>query len=105
MSRPLRAGRASLFALATLLLLLPTVTSGPLSGADGRGAAPSGWDRKLDPFLRRIALGTTRSNGRFRSHVPRGSAEAARALPSFLQVDRTGGNVVHLKAGLRDGVS
>src|SRR5436309_4264781 len=85
-----------------LLLVVPARGAGP-SGAEG-SAAPSGWERKLDPFLRRVALGTVRVQGRFAESVPGLSAAAARALPSFVQAARDGSPIVQVKAGIQEDV-
>lgn len=47
-----------------------------------------GWETKLDPFLRRVALGSSRVTGRFAQPIPARSAEAVRALPPFIRADR-----------------
>src|SRR3989449_5520259 len=98
-SRPAR--RARLLVPIALLLAL-SAPSGGSSGADSAGPAPPGWERKLDPFLRQIALGTIRVQGRFTERVERHSAAAARALPSFVQAERGELPVVRVKAGIRE---
>jgi len=71
-----------------------------LSAGNGGPNAAGGWERKLDPFLRRMAFGSVTVHGRFAERLAPGSAEAARALPGFVQVDRSAAPVLHVKAGL-----
>src|SRR5262245_16264380 len=97
LSRDVRRGRV-LGPLALLLLLLASASS-PY-GASARSVPR--WERKLDPFLRRLALGSVRRQGRFTDVVEPRSAEAARALPSFVQVQRGAAPTVQVKAGLRE---
>ncbi|PYT10630.1 MAG: hypothetical protein DMF51_17885, partial [Acidobacteria bacterium] len=47
-----------------------------------------------------MALGVVVVRGRFAERLPPGSAEVARALPGFVQVDRSAAPVLHVKAGL-----
>jgi subtilisin family serine protease len=94
-SRDVRRGRL-LGPLALLLLF-------SASGASPSGSVSAGWERKLDPFLRRLATGSVRRQGRFTDAVEPRSAAAARALPSFIQVERADAPVVQVKAALRDG--
>ncbi len=56
-------------------------------------ATTSSWEEKLGPFLRRVALGTHRSRGRFSRIVPPGTAELLRALPPFVRTVRRDGRV------------
>ena len=87
--------------LASALVLLAFSTKGDdLPASNGGLSEAAGWERKLDPFLRRMALGTVRVRGRFAERVPPGSAEAARALAGFVQVDRSAAPVLQVKAGL-----
>src|SRR5437867_101771 len=96
--RPLRPVRV----LIPITLLLVLSASGPSPSRAAGGIAPTGWERKLDPFLRRLALGTVRRQGRFTDTVPPGSAAAARALPPFVQAERGEAPTVQVKAGLRE---
>jgi subtilisin family serine protease len=82
-----------------ILLALSAPAAGPAPG-QGDPAAESAWERKLDPFLRRLALGTVRAEGRFREAVPGRSESVARSLPPFLQVQKTADPLVQVKAGL-----
>jgi subtilisin family serine protease len=87
--------------LAPVLVLL--ALSSPAAGLPARDGGPSaetGWERKLDPFLRRLALGTVKAEGRFKEAVSARSEKAARSLPGFVQVEKAVEPVVHVKAGL-----
>jgi minor extracellular serine protease Vpr len=77
-------------ALIPLLALLSPAGpgAGPPTRADDVGSPRPGWEKKLDPFLRRIALGSFKVQGRFKEPIPPRSNQAARALPSFVLVDR-----------------
>jgi subtilisin family serine protease len=86
---PIRA-RVCLLVPVALLLAVSASSAGP---------AATGWERKLDPFLRRLALGTSRVQGRFTDAVPGLSAQAARALPAFVLAERSDAPVVRVKAG------
>ncbi|HKB06722.1 MAG TPA: S8 family serine peptidase [Candidatus Polarisedimenticolia bacterium] len=97
--RPLRPERV----LIPIALLLVLSASGPSPSRAAGGIVPTGWERKLDPFLRRLALGTSRRQGRFTDSLPPGSSAAARALPPFVQVERGEAPTVQVKAGLREG--
>src|SRR5262249_40367451 len=73
--------------------------TGPL-GVE-RGVAPSpAWQSKLDPFLRKLAVGTFKMRGGFKDAIPRHSREAALSLPSFIRQERTDAPVVLVKAGM-----
>src|SRR2546422_2308866 len=98
MSPPQTVQRVRLLAPIALLLVLTASSAGSSGAAGGGGAA--GWERKLDPFLRRIALGTVRVQGRFVEAVARRSAAAARAVPTFVQVERADAPVGQVKAGI-----
>jgi subtilisin family serine protease len=82
-----------------ILLALSASAAGP-APRNGAQASESAWERKLDPFLRRLALGTVKAEGRFREAVPGRSERLARSLPAFLQVERRAEPLVHVKAGL-----
>src|SRR2546426_12795726 len=98
MRPPQTVRRMRLLASIALLLVLTTSSAG-LSGADSGGSA-AGWERKLDPFLRRVALGTGRGEGRFVDAVARRAAAAAPALPAFVQGGRADAPVVPGHAGV-----
>jgi subtilisin family serine protease len=53
-------------------------------------ASPAGddWGRKLDPFLRRIALGTTRTQGLLAEKIPARARATVTALPPFILARR-----------------
>src|SRR5262245_37842125 len=97
LSRDVRRGRV----LGPLALLLLLSASGSSPYGASAGSVPR-WEHKLDPFLRRLALGSVRRQGRFIDVVEPRSAEAARALPSFVQVQRGPAPTVQVKAGLRE---
>jgi len=81
-------------------MLVLSAPADSLSAGNGGPNAAGGWERKLDPFLRRMALGVVVVRGRFADRLPPGSVEVARALPGFVQVDRSAAPVLHVKAGL-----
>src|SRR5215831_9166314 len=57
------------------------------------------WDRKLDPFLRRIALGSEKHQGPIAENVPARSRELMRALPAFVRAERDADDpIVYVKA-------
>src|SRR5215831_15374701 len=62
--------------------------------APPRGTAPEPrtWDRKLDPFLRRIALGSEKHQGPIEEKVPAQSRELMHTLPSFVRAERDADN-------------
>src|SRR5262249_37221894 len=91
--------RATLGGVIVLLLAI----SAPVANPPGAAGAP--WERRVDPFLRRLALGTRRRQGPFTDEVPGKSSQAARALPGFVLAERSGVPSVHVKAGLVDGAS
>jgi subtilisin family serine protease len=91
-------GRGSLLVPIALLLIASVSGAVHPAGPDA-GPAATGWERKLDPFLRRIALGIRRVQGRFVDAVPGRSEQAVRALPSFVLAERTASPVVRVKAG------
>ncbi|MEK7283355.1 MAG: hypothetical protein AAB249_06065, partial [Acidobacteriota bacterium] len=94
--------RVSRCAPVLILLALSSPAAGPPARA-GVPSAETGWERKLDPFLKRLALGTVKAEGRFREAVPGRSEKAARSLPRFLQIEKGVDPVVHVKAGLAGG--
>lgn len=87
-----------LLAMSLSATMLGAGTGPVVAGVAGDPAAPD-WARKLDPFLRQVALGTTRTDGRFTDRIPPASAAAARALPKFIRVERDGAEpVLYVKA-------
>lgn len=92
----------SLFAPVLILLALSSPAAGPPARA-GVPSAETGWERKLDPFLKRLTLGTVKAEGHFKEAVPGRSEKAARSLPRFLQIEKGVDPVVHVKAGLAGG--
>ena len=93
------SARVAYAAPVLILLALTAPAAGPARGP-GDAAAESAWERKLDPFLRRLALGTVKTEGRFREAVSGRSERVARSLPPFVQVQKTAEPLVHVKAGL-----
>jgi subtilisin family serine protease len=61
-----------------------------LLAAPPRGSEPErrSWDRKLDPFLRRIALGSVKRQGAIEENLPARSRELMHALPPFVHAER-----------------
>ncbi|MBI1951679.1 MAG: S8 family serine peptidase [Acidobacteria bacterium] len=98
--RDSRTVRGVSFCAPVLILL---ALSSPAAGPPAQGGVPpagTGWERKLDPFLRRLARGTVKTEGRFKETVPGRSEEAARSLPRFLQIEKAAAPVAHVKIGL-----
>jgi subtilisin family serine protease len=92
-----------------LALVLAPAVSGAMALKDGRpapaGADPA-WAAKLDPFLKRVALGGARREGAFSAPIPPGSAAALRALPAFVRGERDADRpALYVKARLRDGAA
>jgi len=87
---------------ACLILLAYPAAGGGRSAESTDRAAVEEWERKLDPFLRSMALGIQTRQGRFTGRLSPGSLESARALPGFVQVDRSPAPVLHVKAGFRE---
>jgi subtilisin family serine protease len=98
------SARAVCAAPVLILLALTAPAAGPAPGP-GDAVAESAWERKLDPFLRRLALGTVKTEGRFREAVSGRSERVARSLPPFVRVQKTAEPRVHVKAGLADEAS
>ena len=81
------------------------------NGGRGLAAPPPGiesetrsWDRKLDPFLRRIALGSEKHQGPIAEKLPARSREVMRALPPFVRAERDAADpIVYVKARLAPG--
>ena len=96
--------RATLVPVLAVLALLGS-GRGP-SGQEGGVGDPSGGEgaRKLNPFLRLAAAGTSLRQDRFAEAIPGRSPRALGALPSFVRVDRRGPEPALLvKARLEDG--
>src|SRR5262245_59721209 len=91
--------RACLLGPLTCLLALSVSSAGP-SGPASPSASTAGWERKLDPFLRRLSLGTVKVQGPFRESVPARSNEAVRALPPFVLTKKAAVPTVMVKAGI-----
>jgi subtilisin family serine protease len=94
-------------ALIPALLAGFTVLATPAAPAPPRpGSGPQarpGWAARLDPFLRRVALGSSVEQGGSRRALGRGR-EALATLPAPLRVDRGGrAPAVFVKARLVDG--
>ncbi|HEU4402799.1 MAG TPA: S8 family serine peptidase, partial [Candidatus Polarisedimenticolia bacterium] len=62
---------------------VPSIHAAPPASRAPEAAGDS-WIRKLDPFLRRMALGSSWRDGRFDGAIPPGSVAARRSLPSFV---------------------
>src|SRR5262245_57098477 len=90
----------AVYAAPVLILLALTAPAARPASGPGDAVPDSSWQRKLDPFLRRLALGTTKTEGRFRDAVSGRSEKIARSLPPFVQVQKTAEPLVHVKAGL-----
>src|SRR6266478_2407792 len=112
MPASLRRGRSASWAL----LLLAVMTPVALRPGDGSASAAAGdpggrrsarvdseWPHKLDPPLRMVALGTTRTQGRFTDRIPAQSAAAIQALPAFVRAERESAEpLLYVKARIAD---
>jgi subtilisin family serine protease len=94
---------------ASILLLLSSAgASQPVAGG-GRGPDRPAWAGKLDPFLRHVALGSTRTQGVFGESLPPGAPAVLKALPPFVRFERgrvgaaAGEPIFYVKAGVVDG--
>ena len=76
------------------------------SAAAAPGAPPSRtWDRKLDPFLRRAALGVERRQGLLVDRLPARSRAAFATLPPFVRAERDADDpILYVKARLAEGI-
>jgi subtilisin family serine protease len=83
-----------LILITSAVVLAGIVSPAPLPLAAATLPAASGWEQKLDPFLRRVALGTTRTQGQFVDHIPARAREIVASLPSFVLADRTAADPV-----------
>jgi len=93
----------TLFLTALALASLPAGGAAPILG-DEQGTPSPDWAGKLDPFLRQVAFGMSRTAGRFSDRIPPGSEAAIKALPRFLRVERDGAEpILHLKARVATG--
>jgi len=101
---------ASLPALLVAALLIAWPGSSGLAAPPSAPAAPPSapgrsWDRKLDPFLRRVALGIERRQGVFVDRLPARSRETLSTLPPFVRAERDADDpILYVKARLRDDV-
>jgi len=84
-----------------LALVLPALLAlGATDGPDPAGGPE--WSAKLDPFLRRVALGTTKTEGRFTERIPAGRA-ALLTLPPFVRAERSRPDpILYVKARLEE---
>jgi subtilisin family serine protease len=90
--------------LALLALLAAGTAPSALRAAPGAGRPA--WERKLDPLLRRVALGSKRREGRFEEPLPAGGEAVLRSLPPFVRLDRRGDRAaLMVKARLADGTA
>jgi subtilisin family serine protease len=75
------------------------------SAAAPAGPPPRGWERKLDAFLRRAALGVERRQGPFVDRLPPRSRAAIATLPAFVRAERDADDpILSVQARLRDDV-
>jgi subtilisin family serine protease len=87
------ASRTLLAGLVVAAVLLPAA---PTPAAPGTPA----WERRLDPFLKRVARGTRVVRGRFVEAVRPGSPALLRSLPPFVRADgRADAPALFVKAG------
>jgi subtilisin family serine protease len=97
-------------ALLVAGLLIGWSAAAAQAAPDAGSAAPlakpgRSWDCKLDPFLRRMALGVERRQGVFDDRLPARSRAALEALPPFVRAERDGDDpILYVKARLRDDV-
>src|SRR3989442_14298401 len=98
MTALIRPRLVCLLAAAFSMMALSTSGDG-LSAGNGGSNAAGGWERKLDPFLRRMALGSVAVHRRFAERPPPRAGEAGRAPPGFVQGGRAAAPVLHVKAG------
>jgi subtilisin family serine protease len=101
-----RIHRAGAVLAVLALAALSALGAAPRGGRADLEGARAGWAAKLDPFLRRIALGTRRIEGRFTEAIPARSAAALRTLPGFVRADREAARpALYVKARLEDGAA
>ena len=111
------SGRSHPYLYASLPALLVAALLIAWPGPNGLAAPPSApaappagpghsWDRKLDPFLRGVALGVERRQGVFVERLPARSREAIAMLPPFVRAERDADDpILYVKARLRDDVA
>jgi subtilisin family serine protease len=104
------SGRSLPYFYATLPALLVAALLTLWPGSNGLAAPAFGpgrsWDRKLDPFLRRVALGVERRQGVFVDRLPARSHQVLATLPPFVRAERDGDDpILYVKARLRDDVA
>lgn len=93
-------GRHPYFYVAVAVLLFLPAFAAPSSSRGGSRT----WEEKLDPFLRRVALGVERRQGLLVDRLPARSRAALDALPPFVQADRNAADpILYVKARLDDG--
>ena len=93
-------GRHPYFYVAAVVLLFLPVFAAPSSSRGGSRA----WEKKLDPFLRRMALGVDRRQGQLVDRLPARSRAALETLPPFVQAERNAADpILYVKARLDDG--
>ncbi len=80
---PACRGRAVLCAVIAAACAVPA-GSVAIAGSAPAGEAP-GWERKLDPFLRRVAVGTSRWRGASSEAILPASPEIVKTLPPFIR--------------------
>ena len=92
-----------LLVAACLMLAAPAGTPEAQDAGAGSGRGRT-WDRKLDPFLRRMAVGVERRQGAFVDRVPARSRAAAATLPPFVQAQRDADDpILYVRVRLDDG--
>ncbi len=106
--RRLRLPLLALLALLAAGTAPSALRAGPHDAPATRGAVPGagrpGWEGKLDPFLRRVALGSERREGRFSEPLSPGGEAVLRSLPGFVRLDRRGDRAaLMVKARIADG--
>lgn len=91
-------GASGLLSIPLLSVML-FVGAVPVIAGQGGDPPAAGWERKLGPFLRQIALGTTRTSGIFTERIPARSAAAMKALPTFVRAEHDGTEpILYVKA-------
>ena len=96
-----RAGHPYIYLPVAAWLLL-SAFAGPSSA---RGADQT-WERKLDPFLRRVALGVERRQGPLVDRLPARSRATFNTLPPFVLAERDAADpILYVRARLDDGMT
>ena len=91
-AHPAAALLCALLAVPCVVILAPpALAAGPIAAATPAPGdpGPPGWERKLDPFLRRVVTGTRRVRGAASRWIAPASPEIVRTLPPFIR--REGG--------------